>query len=117
MTSVVVHGITIPIGKGFQRVRTYTIPTSRTSGSGSGNNVSRLPPAVALAPQSEVELNEPAIRFVSKSQNDEMPSGGILTRRASRADEGEFTSWREGDLTVTESRDGAFVVTRDGTSS
>jgi hypothetical protein len=76
--------------------------------------VSRLPPAVALAPRSEVELNEPAIRFVGKTQNDEMPSGGILTRRTSRVDDGDLTSWREGNETVTEGRDGSFTVTQNG---
>ncbi|ORX36017.1 Sodium/hydrogen exchanger family-domain-containing protein [Kockovaella imperatae] len=45
-TSIVVHGITIPVGKGFQRARTITRNTG--SRAPSTNEVSRLPPPVPL---------------------------------------------------------------------
>lgn len=43
MTSIVVHGVTIPIGKGFER--TYTLTITRSTQVTQGNVVSRLPPA------------------------------------------------------------------------
>lgn len=45
MTSVVVHGVTIPLGKGFQRAATITL--SRTSTAADLVGV-RLPPAVPV---------------------------------------------------------------------
>ncbi|EIW72414.1 hypothetical protein TREMEDRAFT_36687 [Tremella mesenterica DSM 1558] len=45
LTSVVIHGITIPVGKGFQRARTSTLSRSQTTTAGI---VSRLPPPVPL---------------------------------------------------------------------
>lgn len=44
MTSIIVHGITIPIGKGFHRTLTVT-RSSQTTGT---TTVSRLPPAVPI---------------------------------------------------------------------
>ncbi|WVR05954.1 hypothetical protein IAU60_002981 [Kwoniella sp. DSM 27419] len=50
LTSVVVHGVTVPLGKGFQRAKTITMTRSST-GRTDGNVVSRLPPPVgALIP-------------------------------------------------------------------
>ncbi|WWC66335.1 uncharacterized protein I206_100236 [Kwoniella pini CBS 10737] len=48
LTSVLVHGVTIPIGKGFQRARTMTISRSSTGINSQNNLVSRLPPPVSL---------------------------------------------------------------------
>ena len=47
-TSIVVHGITIPVAKSFQRARTMTRMSGSKSLVDGGNNVSRLPPAVPL---------------------------------------------------------------------
>jgi hypothetical protein len=47
LTSVIVHGITIPVGKGFQHARTLTRSQTATGLVESGG-VSRLPPAVPL---------------------------------------------------------------------
>ncbi|WWC58656.1 uncharacterized protein I303_101200 [Kwoniella dejecticola CBS 10117] len=50
LTSVLVHGVTIPIGKGFQMARTMTISRSSTGVTNQSQNnlVSRLPPPVSL---------------------------------------------------------------------
>ena len=83
LTSVIVHGITIPFGKGFQRARTLTITRSlvRSQSKSTGNDVSRLPPPVpvgtARLPASDLDIEA----------NPQTP--GILSRRTSRdADSG-----------------------------
>lgn len=73
LTSIVVHGITIPVGKGFQRARTLTQTRSITGLVGDGNNVSRLPPPISTtgkmpdtSSEGEQEQGQPsstAIRF------------------------------------------------------
>lgn len=50
MTSIIVHGITIPLGKSLNSARTLTI--TRSSGATSADLVSRLPPAVPYGAQS-----------------------------------------------------------------
>lgn len=46
LTSIIVHGVTIPVGKGFTFARTLTV--TRSTGDPSADLVSRLPPPVAF---------------------------------------------------------------------
>lgn len=70
LTSVIVHGITIPIGKGFHHARSLTISRSQTANLTGGGGISRLPPAKSLpttrtidSGQSGPEEMGPSIRF------------------------------------------------------
>lgn len=49
LTSIIVHGVTIPVGKGFNHARTLTMSRSNTGLVGS-SSVSRLPAPVPLPP-------------------------------------------------------------------
>lgn len=92
LTSVIVHGITIPFGKGFQRARTLTITRSlvRSQSKSTGNDVSRLPPPVpvgtARLPASDLDIEA----------NPQTP--GILSRRPSRDGESNGQAIRFADL-------------------
>ncbi|WWC99766.1 hypothetical protein V866_006671 [Kwoniella sp. B9012] len=56
LTSVVVHGITIPIGKGgFKLARTMTMSGSRNATGANDGMVSRLPPPVELPSRSQTQ--------------------------------------------------------------
>ncbi|WVF70543.1 hypothetical protein IAT40_005334 [Kwoniella sp. CBS 6097] len=84
LTSVVVHGITIPLGKGFQRAKTITLTRTSTgaghgnstsddtaktnSGGGGSRHISRLPPPVPVPTAISTEIQQGksgggAIRF------------------------------------------------------
>ncbi|WWD17799.1 hypothetical protein CI109_102241 [Kwoniella shandongensis] len=102
LTSVVVHGVTIPLGKGFQRARTKTLTMTNSfsksnTGGGGENVVSRLPPPVKPG-QVEVEdgnavrseRGEGTIRFdlddTMSARENGTSSPRILSRRSSRAE-------------------------------
>ncbi|KAK8866002.1 hypothetical protein IAR55_001153 [Kwoniella newhampshirensis] len=98
LTSVVVHGITIPIGKGFQRARTSTLTKTKTSDSklqssaNGGGHVSRLPPPVVLGGSREddaviTERGEGTIRFDESSTRPGTPDHEPrnISTRSSRA--------------------------------
>ncbi|KAK6905786.1 hypothetical protein L486_06867 [Kwoniella mangroviensis CBS 10435] len=56
LTSVVVHGVTIPIGKGgFRLARTMTMSGSRNATGANEGMVSRLPPPVELPSRSQTQ--------------------------------------------------------------
>jgi len=55
LTSIIVHGVTIPVGKGFQHARTLTMSRSNTGLVGS-NTVSRLPTPVPIPPGAALPL-------------------------------------------------------------
>lgn len=58
LTSVIVHGITIPIGKGFNHARTLTLTFS--TGAPTNNLVSRLPAPVPFGGENvQVEIEVP----------------------------------------------------------
>ncbi|WVQ97379.1 hypothetical protein IAU59_004491 [Kwoniella sp. CBS 9459] len=181
LTSVVVHGITIPLGKGFQRAKTITLTrTSTGAGNGNGNGenskdgsasgggnryVSRLPPPVPVPMIIEskegrstgtgtIRFEEPSSTSGSGTQtpresiypptsqtvieaengdvNTDDPEGRTgtdsSTEAASSAEEGRSsktsghnnanddddshgptTTWKEGEDTVIESKDGSYV--------
>jgi len=70
MTSVVIHGITIPLGKGFQTARSLTRTRSNSGLSGS-DSISRLPDAVALGGD---ELRRSVAAALSDGQANRDPS-------------------------------------------
>lgn len=65
LTSIIVHGITIPIGKGFQQARSLTITRSQ-AGLTAADRVSRLPAPLPLGSEA---LREQAERELGRSQS------------------------------------------------
>ena len=97
LTSIIVHGITIPVGKGFHHAATRTNTQNRSSSNLVGSGVSRLPPAVPLgskgmtpAPtidhrsQDDLPPNSTSIRFEEPT----MPSPAAQTVTPRRSREG-----------------------------
>ena len=81
LTSIIVHGITIPIGKGFQQARSITLTRSQ-AGLTDADRVSRLPAPLplgsdALRDQTERELE----RSRSESPADSGENGTSTTIR------------------------------------
>lgn len=67
LTSIIVHGITIPIGKGFHSVSTRTFTLSRSQTQTQPDNVSRLP---APLPFGSDALREQVTRGLDEDEGD-----------------------------------------------
>lgn len=76
LTSIIVHGVTIPVGKGFQHARTLTLSRSNTGLMGA-NSVSRLPAPVPLPPGAALPLaSAPSGSLVGLGESPEsLPAG------------------------------------------
>ncbi|KAK4688341.1 sodium/hydrogen antiporter, partial [Tremellales sp. Uapishka_1] len=121
LTSVIVHGITIPINRGFKHAQTLTMSRSQTGTANEPNNVSRLPPPQERQGTPSDSTNmEQAVRFTldDDRNNSSLASSPNLRRQTSREDhadrmtgadrEGE-SIWREGSHVVVESDNGESV--------
>ncbi|ORY33688.1 Sodium/hydrogen exchanger family-domain-containing protein [Naematelia encephala] len=76
-TSVIVHGVTIPLGKGFQRVRTLTITRSQSASFADTARVSRLPPALPIGAGASGSPRSPQYEERQEDPSGEMGRTGI----------------------------------------
>jgi NhaP-type Na+/H+ or K+/H+ antiporter len=100
-TSIVVHGITIPIGKGFQNVRSLTLTRSQTDTA--ADRVSRLP---APLPFGSVSLRETVKQEQVAGARNEDVTGDISEARAETAIRFDVETDHEERATVVTKRPG-----------